>query len=209
MTIWFGSCLRISGSVMPVPLMRCCMIETAVSRSDEVTLWPGMFCAWRTTSRPPRRSRPSVAFLCAGEPGTSSISAPTRAAMISDSRKRYLRRSRTAAGSGYLPRGDVFRLRGGLVDRRHGGHRAAVEPDLDARRDLDQDLLVGDRADGAVEPTCGDDLVAGLQQLDQPQQVLDVPSLAAPLGHHPYEPEQHEQGDEDEEGDYRHGGSLR
>src|SRR5579859_3671940 len=136
MTIWFGSCLRISGSVMPVPLMRCCMIETAVSRSDEVTLWPGMSCAWRTTSRPPRRSRPRVGLFA-----KMSVIAPARAATISDSRKRYLRRSRTAAGSGYLPRGDVFRLGGGLVDRRHRGHCAPVERDLDAGRDLDEELL--------------------------------------------------------------------
>src|SRR5262249_56911980 len=50
-----------------------------------------------------------------------------------------------------------------------------------------------------------DDVVAGVAQLDQPQQVLDLAALAPPLRHDPDEPEEDEEGDEDDERDYGHG----
>jgi hypothetical protein len=52
-----------------------------------------------------------------------------------------------------------------------------------------------------VDPAGRDDLVSGLQQLDQPQEVFDLAPLAAALRHDPHEPEQDEQDDEDAESD--------
>ena len=43
--------------------IRSCMIDTDLSSSSGVIVWPFCGTALRTTSRPPWRSRPSVGFL--------------------------------------------------------------------------------------------------------------------------------------------------
>ena len=79
-TIWFEPCLVIVGSETPSWSTRLRMIEIASSMSVGVTTWPFFGSAWRTTSRPPLRSRPSISFRCAGEPGTPSSATPASAA---------------------------------------------------------------------------------------------------------------------------------
>ena len=59
--------------------MRLRMIETERSSRSASSVWPFGGTAFRTTSRPPCRSRPSVTFLCTGEPGTPSATTPASA----------------------------------------------------------------------------------------------------------------------------------
>ena len=77
MTIWFEPCLRISGSETPSLSIRFRMMSIERLRSSGVSLWPFGGTAFRTTSRPPCRSRPSVGFLWTGEPGTAKKATPT------------------------------------------------------------------------------------------------------------------------------------
>src|SRR5438874_3808837 len=163
-TIWFEPCLRISGSETPSLSMRLRMIETERSRSAAVSVWPFGGTAFRTTSRPPWRSRPSVGFLCAGEPEIASRSAPTRAARIRPISVRCWRRLLTGALQSSFPPVRSGLLLGLLVRplrREDARDRAPGDPDLDLGGDPDEDVVVPDIGDLAVEPAGGDDLVAG------------------------------------------------
>src|SRR5919199_424594 len=155
------------------------------------TLWTP--ASSTTISWPPWRSRPRVGFLWAGEPGIASRAAPARAATISPRRMRCDRRSATCT-AGRLP-GRFLRsrlvLRLGLlpglelslvllvllVGADDAGHGAPRDADVRARRDLDEELVLGDALHVAEEAARGDDLVSDLDVLDQ----RGLLRLAAPL----------------------------
>src|ERR687884_654942 len=160
-TISFDPCFVTSGSLTPSLSIRFRITVTERSRapggSFEV---PRGGWARRTTSRPPWRSRPRVVFLCAGEPGIASNATPARAARISPTRMRCDRRSATCT-AGRLPGRFLggrlvlgLRLRAGLelsgglvlfvLGADDPGHRAPRDAHGRARRDLDEELVVGD-----------------------------------------------------------------
>ena len=90
-TISFPPWTATFGEVVPSLLTRLVMICCAVAIPAGV-IWSALLLlfgiARSTTSRPPCRSRPSVAFLWTGEPGTTSNTAPTRSAAIAPKTKR-------------------------------------------------------------------------------------------------------------------------
>src|ERR671932_1282552 len=154
-TISFSPCFVTSGSLTPSLSIRFRITSTERLRAPAGSLVvPCGGWARSTTSRPPWRSRPSVAFLCAGEPGIASSAAPARAARISPRRMRCDRRSATCT-AGRLP----GRFLGGrlvlglglvpglelplvllvlLVGADDAGHGAARDADARAGRDLDE-----------------------------------------------------------------------
>src|SRR5438105_116483 len=211
-TISFEPCFVTSGSLTPSLSIRFRITVTERSRapggSFEV---PRGGSARSTTSRPPWRSRPRVAFLCAGEPGITSRATPARATRISPTRMRCDRRSATCTagrlpgrflggrlvlGLGFLPGLElVLFLFFGPDDP---GHGTARDADVRAGRDLDEELVVGDGLHVTEEAAGGDDLVADLDVLDQ--RVLL--GLAAPLRPDQEQPEEREEDHDDE--DARH-----
>jgi hypothetical protein len=75
---------------------------------------------------------------------------------------------------------------------RHGGPE---DPQLDAGRDLEEHRVVVDRLDRAVDPTRGDDLVAGLEGRDDGLMGAQAPLLGADE-HDPHEAEHEHEGEE-------------
>ena len=88
MTISSEPCLRSSGSATPSLSMRFRMMFTERSRSSSVSSLPFGGIALSTTSRPPWRSRPSVAPRWNGDPGTAIKATPMSAATIRPTRVR-------------------------------------------------------------------------------------------------------------------------
>src|SRR6266508_1000742 len=214
-TIWFEPCLRISGSETPSLSTRRRMTSTDLSRSEEVSFWFFSGRASSTTSRPPWRSRPSVGFWCAGEPGIASSATPTTATRISPTRRSWERRVLTRRSRlprfGVLARLGALFLEGrlGLLElcrlflflelllvevARDRGDRATVEAHHDIRGDLDLHHVFSERDHLAVQPAGGDDLVAD----DDRFLHGGVRALPSPLRHDDQEPEQDEQ-DQDQE----------
>src|SRR5438132_2462031 len=195
-TIWFEPCLRISGSDTPSLSIRLRMIETERSRSAEVSAWPFGGTAFRTTSRPPWRSRPSVGFLWTGEPGIASRSAPTRAARITPISVRCWRRLLTGLSrvAFLYVRFGLLGLLLGPVGWEHAGDGATGDPDLDLGGDPDEDVVVPDLGDLAVEPPGGDDLGA---YGDVPQHLFlgETAPLLGATDRQPHE----EEGDRDQD----------
>src|SRR2546423_3332866 len=163
-TISFAPCFVTSGSLTPSLSIRFRITVTERSSAPGGSVLPGGGVARSTTSRPPWRSRPRVVFLCAGEPGIPSTATPARAARISPTRTRCDRRSATCT-AGRLPgRFLGSRLVLGLrlrprLERGRGlpvllgllvlgpddpGHGAPRDAHARARRDLDEELVVGD-----------------------------------------------------------------
>src|SRR5919198_5381779 len=213
-TISLSPCFVTRGSLTPSLSIRFRITVTERLRAPAGSfVVPRGGWARSTTSRPPWRSRPSVGFLCAGEPGIASSAAPARAATISPRRMRCDRRSATCT-AGRLP-GRFLRSRLvlglGLLAclelalcvlvllvllRPHdAGDRAPGDAHVRSGRDLDEELVVGDALDVAEEAARGDDLVAHLDVLDQ--RVLL--GLAAPLRPDQEQPEEREEDDDDEE----------
>src|SRR3954454_16209836 len=134
-------------------------------RSSVVSLCPLGGFALRTTSRPPCRSRPSVSFLCAGEPGIASSATPARATRMNASSVRCRRRSDT--GLRKVSRGSLlerFRLLGLFILGEDAGDGPLRHPDLDTFGDLDACLVVFERRDRAVEAAGGHDLLPDRQR---------------------------------------------
>src|ERR671930_2021851 len=208
-TISFDPCFVTSGSLTPSLSIRFRITVTARSRAPAGSfVVPRGGWARSTTSRPPWRSRPSVGFLCAGEPGIASRATPARAATISPTRMRCDRRSATCTagrlpgrflgsrlvlGLGFLPGLELSLVL--LVGPDDAGHGAPRDADVRAGRDLDEELVVGDALDVAEEAAGGDDLVAHLDVLDQ--RVLL--RLAAPLRPDQEQPEEREEDHDDDQ----------
>src|SRR2546423_7287527 len=217
-TISFAPCFVTSGSLTPSLSIRFRITVTERSSAPGGSVLPGGGVARSTTSRPPWRSRPRVVFLCAGEPGIPSTATPARAARISPTRTRCDRRSATCT-AGRLPGrflGGRLVLRAGLQLGRgllalvlvglgpdDPGHGAPRDAHARARRDLDEELVVGDALHVAEEAAAGDDLVAHLDVLDQ--RVLL--GLAAAVRADDGQPEAGDEDDDDDEagGHYRNG----
>src|SRR3954466_6644768 len=212
-TIWSGSCLRTSGSETPSLSMRARTRSTAIVRPSCVTLWPFGASAFITISSWPWRSRPSVVFLCSGDPGTATSTTPTSAATIRPIRIRWLRRACT----GYRPRlarlllewvGRGRQLIGRLppppglpelvelvlVGREDRGDRAARDAHVRPRRDLEREPIVLDGAHRSVEAAGGQDLVPRGDVLE----LLLLLELATLLRPDHEEPEQREDRDDHE-----------
>src|SRR5919197_22971 len=152
-TIWLFPFFVTSGS-----RTRSLSIRFRITSTERLRAPAGSFVvpcggwARRTTSRPPWRSRPSVGFLCAGEPGIASRAAPARAATISPTRMRCDRRSATCTagrlpgrflgsrlvlGLGFLPGLELsLVLLLFLVGADDAGHGAPGDADVRAGRDL-------------------------------------------------------------------------
>src|SRR5919204_3062025 len=200
-TIWSLPCFRISGSETPSLSIRFRMIVTERSMSDEVSLWFSGGTALRTTSRPPCRSRPSVTFLWAGEPGIASAATPASASAIRPTRIRCERRFVTRGGAERLAVVGGDRLLGyGLVlelflGRGARGDGPAVEAHGRSGRDLDVEHVVLDRLHRRVKATGGDDLVAGSQAVLHCELGLRALSLRPDE----QQPHQEEQADEEDD----------
>src|SRR5882757_5806558 len=162
--------------------MRLCMIEIDRVRSSGVSVWPFGACAFRTTSRPPCRSRPSTGLRYTGEPGTARRTAPMSAAVIAPISRRYLRRSLICRGKGSRASGSrcgAGGVRLGLFGRlelawlgRGGGDdardRAPRDAHVELGRDPDGHVLVSEADDLAVDAAGGDDLVADVELVQHP-----------------------------------------
>src|SRR5438270_4660566 len=169
-TISFEPCLVTIGSLTPSLLIRCSMMFTARSSWVELSFTPAGGGAFRTTSRPPWRSRPLRIGLWIGVPGTPIATTSASVARIRPSRIRCERRSDTEARPGSLA--FVLRNRGlcGLFVRLFvrllvvlgldlPGDRAPGDANHRPAGDLEVELVVPHRLDAAVEPACGDALV--------------------------------------------------
>src|SRR5437588_6060532 len=173
-TISFEPCFVTIGSLTPSLLIRCSMMFTARSSWVELSFTPAGGCAFRTTSRPPCRSRPLRIGLWIGEPGIPIATTSASVARIRPSRIRCERRSDTELRPGSLA--FVLRNRGlcGLLVRLFvrlvfrllvvlgldlPGDRAPGDANHRPGGDLEVELVVAHRLDAAVEPACGDDLV--------------------------------------------------
>src|SRR4051794_37374215 len=202
-TIWLSPWTATFGEDTPILLTRLVMICCAVAIPCGVI---GCFLvsgiARRTTSRPPCRSRPSVGFLYAGEPGTAINAAPTSSATIAPMITRYLRRSLTKDPSSPRNRlaavllirclGDrafvLLRLDGPGVLRglgslvllglaRHARDRAPGDLHFELRRDLDRHAVVVDLRDRSVDPAGGEHLVTDAQVTDHLSLLVLTPLL--------------------------------
>src|SRR5262249_52754976 len=159
-TIWSLPCFVTTGSETPRRSMRLRMMSTDLVMSSGVSTWPRGGCAWRTTSRPPWRSRPWRSFLWAGEPDQPMKNTPTRGARSSATSVSCERREAKLYQRLACLRRDLlfgFCKRDVTGDGRHG---AAVEGDDRPGGDLDPELGLPGLADDPVDAACGDDLVA-------------------------------------------------
>src|SRR5215208_2576458 len=102
------------------------MISTERSMSDFCSFRFGGGTACITTSRPPCRSRPSVASLWIGDDGTIIATIAANAAAISPSRIRYFRRSLTVRAKISARSRSCFGRRPSRAVRAVGTRRAAV-----------------------------------------------------------------------------------
>src|SRR5205085_2392110 len=157
------------------------------------------------TSRPPWRSRPLRIGLWIGEPGIPIATTSASVARISPSRIRGERRSDTEARPGSLA--FVLRNRGlcGLFVRLFVRLLVVLGLDLPGDRtpgdanhrpggDLEVELVVAHRLDAAVEPACGDDLVARAQAREE----LLLRRLPAPIRPDEHEPREGEKQQDDQ-----------